>query len=435
MSTALAIAAVSACVRDLIQNQLTETGVGGIVGPFKVTTRPPDRVLGSAGEDPTQVNWYLHRVAPNAGWMNRDLPSRDAGGARIAAPALALNLHYALTVFAAKELHAEILLGHAMQALHETPQLGRDAIRRALSPTVPPADFPAALAASGLAEQFEAVKLTLVPASEEASRFWTAVNAHYRTSAFYEATVVLIEARRSSRPSLPVTKRIVHVMPLNRPEIDRVVSSAGDSAPLTVSSTLRILGRGLKAEDVHVRLNGADLTSPATAIASEEILQPLSPLPPTVRAGIVAVQVLHPTNLGDPPTPHAGFDSNAAAFVLRPEIVPAAAVVASARVVDGVTFRTGTVSVGLSPRVAATQRVLLLLNEKNPPASRPARGYSFLALEANGVVAPATDAAAVDFTFTDVAAGTYLVRVAVDGADSVLVADGTGKFATPELTI
>lgn len=435
MSNALAIAAVSACVRDLIQNRLTEGGAGGIVGPFRVTTRPPDRVLGTGAEDPTQVNWYLHRVSPNSGWMNRDLPSRDSDGGRVASPALALNLHCVLTVFAARELHAEILLGHAMQALHETPMLGREAIRRALSPSVPPPDFPTELAASGLAEQIEAIKFTLVPAADEAGRFWSAVNAHYRTSAYYEVSVVLIESRSSSRPSLPVTRRLIQVLPTNRPQLDEVVAASGARDPITAASTLRITGTGLLAADVRVFLNGLDATSAATVVRPDEILQPLLPVPAGLRAGVGAVQVVHRLNLGDPPVPHGGIDSNAVAWMLRPQITPAALAIASSRVVDGVTYRTGTLSVALVPSVAPDQRITLLLNETTPPAGRPARGYSFLAPDDNGIVAPATEAAAVVFAFTDVAAGGYLVRVAVNGADSVLVPDGTGRFATPAVTI
>ncbi len=42
------------------------------------------------------------------------------------------------------------------------------------------------------------------------------------------------------------------------------------------------------------------------------------PIPAALRAGVQGVQVIHRTLLGQPPTPHRGFESNAAAFVLRP---------------------------------------------------------------------------------------------------------------------
>lgn len=435
MSTALAIAAVSACVRDLIHSHLTASGIDGILGAFKVTTRPPDRVLGTGAEDPTQVNWFLHRVSPNAGWSNRHLPERDPGGTRVDTPPLALNLHYVLSVFASRELHAEILLGHAMQALHEAPMLGRDAIRKSLSPSVPPPDFPAALALSGLAEQIEAIKFTLTPAADEIGRLWPAINSHYRTSAFYEASVVLIESRKSARPALQVSRRLIQIVTLNRPHIEAVANVAGAELPVSVSSTLRITGQGFKAEDTRVLLNGIDITSPATILTSGEILQPLLPVPQGLRSGLVGVRLLQRCNLGDPPTPHGAADSNVAGLVLHPEIVPGAPVVTSSEVIDGVTFKSGTIPITVNPCVDERQRVVLLLNEKNPPATRAARGYSMAAPEGNGIVPPGLEAGSVTFTFTRIAAGKYLARVSVDGAESLLTPGAGGSYSDPAVTI
>ena len=37
--------------------------------------------------------------------------------------------------------------------------------------------------------------------------------------------------------------------------------------------------------------------------------------------------------------------------------------------------------------------------------------------------------------FTNVIPGDYLVRVQADGAESLLAMDGSGKYATPKVTI
>lgn len=436
MSTAFAIAAVSACVRELIQNHLAAAGLGSLMGGnVKVTTRPPDRVLGTAAEDPTQINWFLHRVAPNPGWINRHLPARDRAGARVDSPPLALNLHYALTVFASRELHAEILLGHAMQALHETPQLGRDAIRRSLSPAVPPPDWPAPLALSGLGDQLEAIKISLVPAADEANRLWPAINSHYRTSAFYEATVVLIDPVLSPRPALPVTRPLIYLETLDRPRLDQVADATDPARPITLASTLRLSGQDLRGDDTRILLGNLDLASAATVVGVREILQPLAPPPAGLRAGLLPVRVLHRRLLGDPPVPHGGVESNVVGVVLHPDLSPGPVNIASTRVVDGVTYKTGSIGATLAPAVDARQRVFLLLNEKNPPPSRPARGYRLTAPEANGIVSPATETTTIAFPFTDIAAGTYLARVSVDGAESLLGVDGSGRFATPQLVV
>src|SRR5262249_2635616 len=104
------------------------------------------------------------------------------------------------------------LLGYAMQLLHETPVLARDAIRAALiPPTVTGAILPPALqalAASDLADQVEQLKIC--PAflnTEELSKLWSALQAHYRPTAAYQVSVVLIEATRSTRTPLPVLTR------------------------------------------------------------------------------------------------------------------------------------------------------------------------------------------------------------------------------------
>ena len=90
-----------------------------------------------------------------------------------------------------------------MHLLHERPVLDRAAIRRALQPSpldssiLPPAFQ--ALTASDLADQIEAVTITDEPIdSEEMSRLWSAIQSHYRPTAAYVVSVVLIEARKPS---------------------------------------------------------------------------------------------------------------------------------------------------------------------------------------------------------------------------------------------
>ena len=48
---------------------------------------------------------------------------------------------------------------------------------------------------------------------------------------------------------------------------------------------------------------------------------------------------------------------------------------------------------------------------------------------------PATETASITFAFDGVTPGDYLVYVQVDGAESLLALDGTGKFATPKVKI
>jgi hypothetical protein len=167
MSTALAIAGVSTVLRDLLNDGFVNHDVSGVIGTtVSVTTLPPDKVAkDTSGVEVTQLNLFLRHVTPNAGWRNEGLPSADGSGrTRLTNAPLAIDLHYLISAYGAAELHAEILLGYAMQLLHENPVITRDAIRKALQPspdvgiTLPLALR--ALADSGLQDQVERLRVT-----------------------------------------------------------------------------------------------------------------------------------------------------------------------------------------------------------------------------------------------------------------------------------
>ena len=214
MSTALAIAGVTAVLRDLLNDGMINHNVSGIIGStVSVSVLPPDRVVAEGGTESSQLNLFLHQVTPNSGWRNEGLPARDPSGRqRLANPPLALDLHYLISAYGNADLHREILLGYAMQLLHERPVLDRQAIRTALQPspdvgtTLPEALR--ALANAGLADQVEQLRIT--PAflnNEEMSKLWTAAQSSYRPTAAYQVSVVLIESTTPTRVPLPVLSR------------------------------------------------------------------------------------------------------------------------------------------------------------------------------------------------------------------------------------
>ena len=66
MSTALAIAGVSAVLRDLLNDGLINHNISGIVGStVSVSVLPPDRVVPPNGAEPTRLNVLLHQVTVN----------------------------------------------------------------------------------------------------------------------------------------------------------------------------------------------------------------------------------------------------------------------------------------------------------------------------------------------------------------------------------
>ena len=411
MSSALAIAGVTAVLKDLLHNAVIDHDLVASVGDVIVTALPPDMIKTDGSEAKTQLNLFLYQVTPNAGWRNVALPSRSSNGDRVTNPPLALNLHYLLTAYGVKDLHAEILLGYAMQLLHETPVLSREAIRKALDPSpisggsgLPPTLE--ALATSELGDQIEQIKI--VPETmnmEEVSRLWSAMQAHYRPTAAYQASVVLIESRRALRTTLPVLERRLNVVQLRRPIIETV-------APQTVlkGGTLTITGQVLKGAITKVAF-GTTLVDPASV--SDNQIKVNAPV--TLFAGVNTVKVVHPLDLGTSVEPHGGFTSNVAAFILAPEIKTPPPITAS---------RGGTLTLAVDPPVGRAQRVALLVGDRTITIpSRPIGG-------------PATTAS-LDFPIpADFPTGTFLLRVQVDGADSPLGTNAvTGAYDKPTVTI
>ena len=442
MSSALAIASVTAVLRNLLDNGVINDQVVSSVGNVTVSAIAPDLVPIDANAA-SRLNLFLYHVTPNQGWRNVGLPSRSSNGDRLSNPPLALDLHYFLTAYASRDLHAEILLGHGMQVLHETPVLAREGIRRALgAPNLiadPQNQLPPDLeriALSGLDEQLESIKITPEAlGTEELSKLWAAFQTHYRPSAGYLASVVLIESQRSTRAPLPVGARKLYVVQFREPVVDRVLAlpvespaaSAGPG-PILSRHQLSVRGRQLRGPRTTIRVDGIAAPNP-TSVEDDALVVSL---PPALESGVHALQVVHEQLMGDPPVPHTGVSSNLAPFVLHPEIM-------SPPVFTPATGQ-GFIRVSVDPAVGPRQRLLLLLNERfvvSSPAPDPLpvpRAYSFAAPSRAGD-SPPGPSSEIEVPIAGVGAGTYLVRVQVDGAESPLGTDNEGMYASPAVTI
>ena len=322
-----------------------------------------------------------------------------------------------------------------MQALHEHSVLMRGAIAAALSPPLMPGQ-PKELLNSRLADQIE--QITVTPESlttEEISRLWTALGAHYRPSAAYQVTVVLIQPTRSTLGPLPAAARTLTSMPFPQIVIEQIIADTGEGTPILPASTLLIQGQNLRGDDTRLLIGGMEFTPDPGKMTATQITFPLpGPLPAGFYAGLLGVQVVHAVELGVPGSAHSIFKSAVSGIALRPAIT-AVAENLSSTVIDGVTYKAGDVKVGFTPNVGQNQDAILVLNEFNPPSTRPARAYSFPAPANNGIALPGTpDTATIPFPFKNVVAGTYLVRVQVDGAESVLSLVA-GLYTSPQVTI
>jgi Pvc16 N-terminal domain len=432
MSTAYAVAAVTAVLRDRIRSRLVQAGVGAVTGSVEVSAIAPDHVDVGAAE-PSRLNLFLHHVTLNQGWRNEGQPERDSNGRRLTAPPLALDLHYLLTAYGAEPYHAEILLGHAGQELHENPVLTREQIRAALAPAVPDPTLPGLVASSNLADQLEGLRIvpTAVP-PDEMSRLWTALEAHYRPTISFQVGVVLIDNEAAASPGLPVLLRGPAVEPFRRPLVEAVENAAGADEPVLAASTIRLRGRRLGGPGTSV-LVGDQPAAPAGA-SDTELTVDLGALATPPTAGLVPVQVVQSVDLGDPPVPHAALSSEPVGLVVRPAATFARAITSTVTV-DGEDVHGGTITATVDPAVLRRQRVVVLLNERGAPATRPARSFAFPAPDGNGLPATTPSTTTVTVEFAGVPSGTYVARVSVDGVDSVLAVGADGRFEQPQVVL
>jgi len=423
MSNYLAPATVTAVLKWMLDEALA-TPVPGAVQNASVTTTRPENGNGNA--DRKGISLYLYQVTPNAGLRNEELPTRRGDGSLVRRPQTALDLHYLLTFYGDEAAHeTERLLGTAVTALGARPVLSREAIRDAIEQAVvdDPATF---LQFSDLVDQIELVKFTPLPLDlEELSKLWSVFfQTPYALSVAYRGTVVLIESELSPQTSLPVRGRSVYVTPFRSPMIDRVISAAGADEAITAGSTLLVQGSRFRADVTQVRIGGVVVTPAMDQVTDTEISLPI---PAGVAAGIRGVQVIQPFLMGTPPVAHEGVESNAAPFVLRPTI--AGAVTTAPGAEPGVTD----VTVPLDPPVGKAQRVVLRINEFQTPTTRSPFAHSFEAPSRNQPASPPT-VATITFPTVGVQPAEYLVRVQVDGAESVLSVDGAGQLASPRVT-
>jgi Pvc16 N-terminal domain/IPT/TIG domain len=396
MSNALAIAAVSAVLRDLLNNAVIDHGISTTVGsPVTVTALPPDRITIGDNEQP-QLNIFLYHVVSNAGWSNSALPSRDGQGNRITNAPLALDLYYLLSAYGKNDFDSEILLGYAMQMLHETPVLPRDAIRTALGgvPPVSGSILPIGpLAAADLAEQVEQIKITpQLVSTEEVWKLWTALQAHYRPTAAYRVSVVLIESSKATKTALPVSQRNLFALPFRHPFIEQItpqIALAGASITLT--------GQNLKGPQTKLNFGLSALVDP-TSVTDRQIV---ATLPAALPAGVNTVQIVQPLTFGTPADPHSGFESNVAPFMLAPLITT-----------SPLSIKVGTkLTLGVNPPVGRTQRASLAVGARS------------ITIPARPVGGPATTAT-LDFPIpADFPTGDFPIRLQIDGAQSPLEID------------
>jgi hypothetical protein len=414
MSNALSVAAVTRTLRNLLDaiTALDFSALPSDTRPsarIEVTALPPAhaRVENAAHN---QVNLFLYHTEVSAAWRNMDMPRRTRPGEG-GFPPLALNLFYLVTVYAEddSELIAQVLLGTAMRILHDHPVLDRAEIRSALAP-------------SELDSQVERVRITPQPITlDELARLWSGFQAEYRLSAAYQAAVVLIESERPHLAALPVLRRggedrgpmVVAAPAPTLLEIREFFDPSLPSRPLhgkpaaELGDVLIIRGTGfggdpLAARFRHMRLD-APLTRPLGSERSDTGVQ--VPLPGAAEPGVPAAWPAGfytvELELRRPGMPV--WTTNRLPFGLAPTItgITPTSEAAGAQPFD--------LTLTCTPQVLPEQHAVLLMGDRE--------------IAPRSVTTPAdpdTDTT-LAFPIAGLTPGAFVVRLRVDGADSIPV--------------
>ena len=319
-----------------------------------------------------------------------------------------------------------------MQLLHEMPVLTRDAIHTALNPSpdvgtaLPPALR--ALVDSGLEDQVELIKLSpQYLNTEEMSKLWTAMQSHFRPTAAYTASVVLIEARQPARAPLPVLSRGVIIDPITRR--DRGIQvNPGLVPPLPMLTAIAAplhqpVGR--IGDTIDLRGHDLDGTGREVLLANDrfEIDATIAALPPPASGADGLLQfTLEPAQAANLPVGvyRAGArllrsgettprETNRLALTLAPQMtnLPLNAVR------DG--SGTASFTIDFVPALRAGQSAVLVLGQNE-----------FLP---QGVGSPSTTLA---FVIPNAQIGSHLARLRIDGIESPIIDLSEEPPATPK---
>jgi hypothetical protein len=421
MSSALAISGVTAALQFYLGN--VYSGLSSLFGgTVVVSSRAPDLVQHSLGDGSTlqnQVNVFLHQVTHNVGWRNVGLPSLgDDGHTLLQNPPLALDLHYLLTAYGSSDWQAEALLGYALLMLHQNPVLTRSDISTALKalPTSNPSNpLSPELGASGLADQFEMIKIT--PSTlgrEELAWLWTALKADYRPTFPFQVSVVLLQPQSPFAFSLPVLSRNFTAQAGPAAQLLQVSPPAGQAAA-AAGDAVTITGLSLAAASQVVLSNprlGIQYPPFApTKVTNDAITFSVPNDPAKLPAGVYNLSVL--------------FTSGGASLLNSSNMLPLAIApsIAATPAPTAVASGGGTlVTLQCNPLALPNQSVQLIMGATAVPAQ------------------PFTGAAAtVTFLFKPaLAGGAYLARLQVDGVVSPVAVNWSATpptFTGPMVTV
>ncbi|AUT00764.1 hypothetical protein CLI64_10345 [Nostoc sp. CENA543] len=411
MSNYLAIATITATLQRTLQASV-QIDVDGA----RVTTVRPDR-LGS-GSPEAGVNIYLYDILMNPAWRSADLRQRHSEEKYIKRSQTGLDLYYLLTCYGNDvELEPQRLMGSIIRTFNSKSNITTESIRETVTDSTL-----AFLADSDLAEQVETISISPVDLNvEEISKIWSVFfQTPYSLSIAYKTSIVLIDAGDIPKKPLPVRNLQRHVTPYQpaiaqikvKEELSKIWQTQLATNPLILaSSTLLIKGDKLSADITQVRIG--NVTATPQKVTNQEITLELASIPvESLRAGMQSLQVIHPQQR---------VNSNIVPILLRPTIEEITVSNLKGRGNDP---RSAEITVRVNVSIESTQQLTLVLTELSPSQFA---GYSYEKTKNRQNISHS-----VTFIVNDCPPGTYLVRLVVDGAESLLTVDTDPQSPTFE---
>ena len=316
-----------------------------------------------------------------------------------------------------QELEPQQLLGSTIKSLIDSPTVDSEIMESTLFQ----AKF---LYNSTLSEQTQQIKFA--PAMTEANeivRIWSAMfKSPYALSIIYQGKAVLIQGEKLGKSPLPIRERQL-ALSSTPPKIENITVEGGNKRAITKISTLLIQGSQLDHNLIKVKIGEAILTP--QKVSEGEIKLTLLEEAENLRPGTQNLQIIHYQfeQRNDDYITKA-VSSNKIELVLRPKIVT----IAILNLTENWQQQcSGQIQIDVDLLVEPNQQVYLILNEINNTESED---YIFKAQKRNELQQ------SLFFVIDGIKAASYLVRIKIDNADSLLEIDPiTEEYCNPVIDL
>ncbi|MGB0562419.1 MAG: DUF4255 domain-containing protein, partial [Spirulinaceae cyanobacterium] len=393
------IAAVTTTLQSLLFSGLRDE-----LGSGTITALPLDKARRDSENH--QINLFLYHATPNPAWRNRPRVAQVKRGSTDEPP-LGLDLYYLIAAYGPNEdeIASHQLLGRVMSLLNDHKTLTAAEVATATRQRLPQ---------SNLHEQLEG--LSIVPQAlsfEDLSKIWQVAQAQYRTSVAYQISVVILDSSQPIQVALPVLPQMNgHLRRGSQPLVGmgipalKVVRLPHHQRTAQWGDRLTLEGSLLDAPDLSVQLQHSLLsepqplplltppTSPELQVQLPRLEQLLSSAAQWV-AGLYTIAVVRSQQEGL----HL---SEALPLAIAPQILE----------ISPRRAPSGNLEIQLTclPPLRPSQQVVLLLGDRGVlPQARSVSGEQ-----------PAAPTL-ITFRVRNLSPGRYVVRLRVDGVDSIPV--------------